>query len=70
MSRLDENEDILFSGAEGIRTLDLSDANRTLSQLSYSPGKGSLIYEERGKDSNGEGVDWLIGKNAKCKVKN
>ena len=25
------------SGAEGIRTLDLSDANRTLSQLSYSP---------------------------------
>ena len=24
-------------GAEGIRTLDLSDANRTLSQLSYSP---------------------------------
>ena len=25
-------------GLEGIRTLDLSDANRTLSQLSYEPG--------------------------------
>ena len=24
-------------GDEGIRTLDLSDANRTLSQLSYAP---------------------------------
>ena len=31
---------ILFcvnAGPEGIRTLDLSDANRTLSQLSYKP---------------------------------
>ena len=27
----------LFGGPEGIRTLDLSDANRTLSQLSYGP---------------------------------
>ena len=27
----------LFGGLEGIRTLDLSDANRTLSQLSYKP---------------------------------
>ena len=27
----------LFGGLEGIRTLDLSDANRTLSQLSYEP---------------------------------
>ena len=26
-----------FGGLEGIRTLDLSDANRTLSQLSYEP---------------------------------
>ncbi len=26
-----------FGGPEGIRTLDLSDANRTLSQLSYKP---------------------------------
>ena len=26
-----------FGGPEGIRTLDLSDANRTLSQLSYGP---------------------------------
>jgi hypothetical protein len=25
-------------GPKGIRTLDLSDANRTLSQLSYGPG--------------------------------
>ena len=31
-------------GAEGIRTLDLSDANRTLSQLSYSP-RACLILE-------------------------
>ncbi len=28
-----------FGGDEGIRTLDLSDANRTLSQLSYRPIK-------------------------------
>ena len=27
----------MISGDEGIRTLDLSDANRTLSQLSYAP---------------------------------
>ena len=27
----------LFGGPKGIRTLDLSDANRTLSQLSYGP---------------------------------
>ena len=27
----------LFGGDEEIRTLDLSDANRTLSQLSYAP---------------------------------
>ena len=26
-----------FGGLEGDRTLDLSDANRTLSQLSYEP---------------------------------
>ena len=29
--------DILLGGDEGDRTLDLSDANRTLSQLSYVP---------------------------------
>ena len=28
---------LLCGGSEGIRTLDLSDANRTLSQLSYEP---------------------------------
>ena len=28
---------VFFGGLEGIRTLDLSDANRTLSQLSYKP---------------------------------
>ena len=28
-----------FYGLEGSRTLDLSDANRTLSQLSYEPTK-------------------------------
>jgi hypothetical protein len=27
----------MFGGDEEIRTLDLSDANRTLSQLSYAP---------------------------------
>ena len=27
----------LFGGPEGARTLDLTDANRTLSQLSYGP---------------------------------
>lgn len=27
----------LFGGPEGIRTHDLTDANRTLSQLSYAP---------------------------------
>ena len=27
----------MINGDEGIRTLDLSDANRTLSQLSYAP---------------------------------
>ncbi len=32
-------QDLTSCGAEGIRTLDLSDANRTLSQLSYSPIK-------------------------------
>ncbi len=31
-----------FGGDEGIRTLDLSDANRTLSQLSYAPICGPL----------------------------
>ena len=29
----------LFGGPEGIRTHDLTDANRTLSQLSYRPKK-------------------------------
>ena len=29
--------DTAFYGLEGSRTLDLSDANRTLSQLSYEP---------------------------------
>ena len=33
----------LFGGTEGIRTLDLSDANRTLSQLSYDP-EAQLLY--------------------------
>ena len=31
--------DTAFYGLEGSRTLDLSDANRTLSQLSYEPTK-------------------------------
>ena len=28
---------VIFGGDGGIRTLDLTDANRTLSQLSYAP---------------------------------
>ena len=32
-----KNRDIFFGGDGGIRTLDLTDANRTLSQLSYAP---------------------------------
>jgi hypothetical protein len=28
----------IYGGPDGIRTHDLSDANRTLSQLSYKPG--------------------------------
>ena len=31
--------DTAFYGLEGSRTLDLSDANRTLSQLCYEPTK-------------------------------
>ena len=33
---------LFFGGDGGIRTLDLTDANRTLSQLSYAPE--SLSY--------------------------
>lgn len=33
--------DTAFYGLEGSRTLDLSDANRTLSQLSYEPTKST-----------------------------
>ncbi len=34
---------LLFGGDGGIRTLDLTDANRTLSQLSYAPEKNLLF---------------------------
>ena len=34
-----------FGGDEGIRTLDLSDANRTLSQLSYAPATDGIITQ-------------------------
>ena len=37
----------LFGGHEGDRTLDLTDANRTLSQLSYTPGYLILLDFER-----------------------
>ena len=36
-SRKISNFTAFCGGLEGIRTLDLSDANRTLSQLSYEP---------------------------------
>ena len=35
--------DSLSGGDGGIRTLDLTDANRTLSQLSYTPKTGVII---------------------------
>ena len=35
---------VFVGGTEGIRTLDLSDANRTLSQLSYDPGALPLYH--------------------------
>ena len=38
----------LFGGPEETRTLDLSDANRTLSQLSYRPENMSIIAMNRG----------------------
>ena len=34
----------LFGGDGGIRTLDLTDANRTLSQLSYAPTFIELFF--------------------------
>ena len=37
--------DTAFYGLEGSRTLDLSDANRTLSQLSYEPTKKAPNFE-------------------------
>ena len=46
--------DTAFYGLEGSRTLDLSDANRTLSQLSYEPifkppktAWGRVVYNTR-----------------------
>lgn len=39
-NRLANYKSILSGGPEEIRTLDLSDANRTLSQLSYRPKYG------------------------------
>ena len=37
-------KDVSLGGPEGIRTLDLSDANRTLSQLSYKPKFPSSVF--------------------------
>ena len=39
---------LIFGGPEEIRTLDLSDANRTLSQLSYRPENMNIIAMNRG----------------------
>ena len=48
------SHDTAFYGLEGSRTLDLSDANRTLSQLSYEPifkppktAWGRVVYNSR-----------------------
>ena len=38
----------MYGGPEETRTLDLSDANRTLSQLSYRPENMSIIAMNRG----------------------
>ncbi len=37
----------IFGGDGGIRTLDLTDANRTLSQLSYAPMRYSISSSKR-----------------------
>ena len=49
-----KKHDTAFYGLEGSRTLDLSDANRTLSQLSYEPifkppktAWGRVVYNSR-----------------------
>ncbi len=43
---------MLFDGDGGIRTLDLTDANRTLSQLSYAPEAGYIIHDKNIKSKN------------------
>ena len=48
----------LFGGLEGDRTLDLSDANRTLSQLSYEPEFVLIIIP---KVEKVKGKDGIIG---------
>ena len=42
----------LSGGPEGIRTHDLSDANRTLSQLSYAPEQDTIIHDSFVKCKN------------------
>ena len=37
---------VIFGGDGGIRTLDLTDANRTLSQLSYAPILNCMISSQ------------------------
>ena len=41
----------IFGGDEEDRTLDLTDANRTLSQLSYAPKSVSVRCHTESKDS-------------------
>ena len=47
-----------FGGLEGDRTLDLSDANRTLSQLSYEPETVFIIIPEFEKVKGKDGDNW------------
>lgn len=49
-------------GAKGSRTPDLTDANRALSQLSYSPMRAFLIgpKRERYLATNREKIKWPI----------
>src|ERR1700728_2472065 len=46
-----------FGGGEGDRTLDLRIANATLSQLSYSPGKGPGILAAKAPNAKVSRVD-------------
>ena len=47
-----------FGGLEGDRTLDLTDANRTLSQLSYEPVYPDIILPGKWLVKGKGGIRW------------